>query len=229
VKDPKDMTILEKIEGKQAQIEQYLGLPSVLAVDMTKLEESKSKGAMVLQALTQQTAGVTFPLLPEHAQAFADYHARAHIIVQDSEAERETLVRPLLDDKQRIDKMYKESRTPWEGVKALCARMIAGDQNHRIAAEAEARRLASEAASRDDVVATTAALAAIPEASKPAGVTVGSEWHAFILDTRLLPRDWLVIDEAKVKAHCKAHAKSEIIPDVPGLRFERRAKVGAGR
>jgi hypothetical protein len=194
--------------------------PSLLAVDHTKLQNCKLGGMQAAAKLA------TLPCTsPDHEQAFADFLQRTQVILQDLESERETLVRPLIDDKSMIDGLHKEARKPWEDVKATCKAKIAGAQLARKKAQDEARALAAEAARGGNTEACVVALSQVQENSKPEGAAVSWEWHAMILDTRELPRDWLVIDESKVKRYCKDHAKSETIPNVPGLRFERRANV----
>src|SRR6185369_4846051 len=103
---------------------------SVLAVDQTKLQQSEKAGKTALEAIRVATCDET---------TFADFMKRAHLIVQELEQEREFMVRPLLDGKAEIDKLYKAARTPWEQVKSTCKSKIAESQQARRQHEEEAR------------------------------------------------------------------------------------------
>jgi hypothetical protein len=64
------------------------------------------------------------------------------------------------------------------------------------------------------------------ETSKPAGAGVSFEWVALIENANEIPREFLEVSATKINAYAKQYQKQETIPAVPGLKFERRAKVG---
>lgn len=95
-------------------------------------------------------------------------------------------------------------------------------------ADQAAREVAKLAAQAGDTTAVQAALATIqarPEGLS--GLAVTYSWEGEIVDFDQIPREWLTVDWSKVKLHCKAHAKSEKIPGVPGLAFKRTASTRA--
>lgn len=95
---------------------------------------------------------------------------------------------------------------------------------------AEARKLAAEAADAGDGAALTEALTVATEAAQaPAGrASIGFEWRVHRIAEDMVPDEWWCIDRAKIDAHAKAH-KGDDPPVIPGVIFERFARVGARR
>lgn len=96
--------------------------------------------------------------------------------------------------------------------------------------EREARELAAKAADAGDSGALVDALTVATEAAQPpAGrASVGFEWRVHRVADDLVPDEWWCIDRAKIEAHAKAH-KGDDPPVIPGVIFERFARVGAKR
>lgn len=201
--------------------EQLTRSDTILAVDKTKLQYAKDAALHVLAKL-QATPCVTV----EDEQTRSDYGNRAHVIVQDLEAEREIHVRPLIDDKSTIDGLYKEARTPWETVKLQCKKDIAASQEARKKAQDAARQLAAEAARAGDTQACVVALSQVQENSKPQGAGVTWEWVATETDVSKMDPHLLLPDMAALKRICALAKNQEHPPAARGVTFERRAKVG---
>jgi hypothetical protein len=96
--------------------------------------------------------------------------------------------------------------------------------------EREAREAAAAAADAGDGAALTEALTVATEAAQaPAGrASVGFEWRVHRIVPDLLPREWWTPDEKRIAAFAKAH-KGDDPPVIPGVVFERHAKIGARR
>lgn len=96
--------------------------------------------------------------------------------------------------------------------------------------EREARELAAHAADAGDAGALVEALTVATEAAQaPAGrATVGFEWRVKRIAEDLLPREWWTPDTERIAAFAKAH-KGDDAPVIPGVVFERAARVGARR
>jgi len=96
--------------------------------------------------------------------------------------------------------------------------------------EREAREAAAVAADADDSEALTEALTVAAEAAQaPAGrASVGFEWRVARIVEDLLPREWWTPNTKRIDAHAKAH-KGDDPPVIPGVVFERVAKIGARR
>lgn len=201
--------------------EQLARSDTVLAVDKTKLQHAKTAGEYVLTRL-QTTPCETV----QDEQARADIMNRAHVLIQDLEEEREIHVRPLIDDKTLIDGLYRESRKPWEDVKAQCKKDIAAAQQARAKAQDAARTLAAAAVQAGDTAACVAALAQVQENSQPEGAGVSWEWVAVSYDVAKMDKMFLLPDTKKVAGIAHANRQSITPPKLSGVVFERRAKIG---
>jgi hypothetical protein len=194
---------------------------SILAVDQTKLQQSETAGNTALARLRDAHCDTE-----EQERAFADFMNRAHTIVKDLEAEREVMVRPLLDGKSEIDKLYKAARTPWENVKALCKLKIARVQTMRRKLEDDARALALAAAQADDTDKLEAAVNALVAPTQAPGASITWEWTVKNIRKGEMPLEYLVPDMDAIKAVCRMHKHSERPPVIQGVTFERTANVG---
>lgn len=199
-----------------------LALPeSILAVDRTKLEKSRTTGEAVLAKLQTRVCASA-----EDAQTLTDFMNRAHVIVQDHDAEYEQMVRPLLDSKNELHALFKAGKTPWEQIKTCCKKLVADYHTAVRTQQDEARRLAIAAASAGDTATVSAVIAAAPQSSKQEGASVTFEWHAILEDANVLEREFLEVSATKINAFAKQYQRSETIPSKLGIRWERRAKVG---
>lgn len=194
---------------------------AVLAVDQSKLQLSESAGNDALTRLQEAHCDTE-----EQELAFADFMKRAHVIVQDLESEREIMMRPLLDSKSEIDKLYKAARTPWESVKALCKLKIARVQTMRRKLEDDARALALSAALQGKQEELEAAVLSIEERPKSHGASITWDWTVKSFRKDVMPLEYLVPDLDAIKLVCRRHKNSEHPPVIQGIVFERAAHVG---
>lgn len=197
----------------------------VLAVDQTKLQQSESMGNTALALLRDAPCDTA-----EQEQAFVDYMRRAHIIIQDLEGEREIAVRPLIDDKSKIDSLYRAARGPWESIKAVCKRKIAAREQARRKLEDEARRQAVLSATTHDSAAfsvATSTLAALREVAPPP-IAASVTWQWVVKETHKgrMPIEYLCPDESRLAAVCRLAKNQENPPVISGVVFERIANVG---
>jgi hypothetical protein len=98
-------------------------------------------------------------------------------------------------------------------------------------AEAEARELAARAAEAGDSDGLHAALAvAQAEAAAPAGnASCSFRWVVKRVAEDMLPDEWWTPDMAKIQDYAQAHGGGEDPPVIPGVVFERKARIGARR
>lgn len=93
------------------------------------------------------------------------------------------------------------------------------------AAEEERQRKAREAAHDGDIKSATKILAApppavgvpaveVPKAAKLAGTSVREEWRWRITDEKLIPREWLTLNEPLITAHVRMHKGNTRIPGI---------------
>lgn len=196
-------------------------MTDILPIDRTQLELRKAEAATALSALHTVPCAT-----PEQEAQFRQVMDYAHKIVKELDAEYTQLLAPVKQAyKQTESELKAEFKAPtdaFEAVKALCKEKIGAfhtEQRRLADAAKEAALLAAEAG---ETAACAAALAAVPVETHGSFV-----WEAHIIDQFQVPREWLEVSTGLVKAHCKAHAKSDYIPPVPGLAFKRVAVVRA--
>jgi hypothetical protein len=64
-----------------------------------------------------------------------------------------------------------------------------------------------------------------PEKVALAGSRTVKRWEFAIFDTSMVPSDYLVVDEARVRAHIKNAEAMGRNPDIPGIRFTSKISV----
>lgn len=165
----------------------------------------------------------------EQEKWWAGCLAKVQTCLAELEAERETLVRPLITDKSRIDGLFKEAARPANDVKALIKAKLQARAEARLAAQTAARQAAQLAAQSGDSGACAEALASIPDAVVTDGSSTSWVWEVETVDTALLPREYWVVDYAQLNNVATEARKSETAPVVPGVVFKRTARVAARR
>ncbi len=189
-------------------------------VDMTKLSKLETEWAQALVDLSDVPCSNP---AQEHWWKERLAYVQGHII--DHEAEREVLVRPLIDDKTRIDKLFKKAGKPLNDVKDMIKAKLKASAEATLLAQESVRAAAVLAAQNGDSEACALALASIPEA------TVSASWSWVIdsVDTAILPAEYMVVDYAKLESIALGAKKSEKAPVVPGVVFKRSANITARR
>lgn len=133
------------------------------------------------------------------------------------EATRTSITKPLLDAKRRVDELFRGLSEPYELTKeSLKSKLAAAAMRHRAALAA-----ATEAAIAGDDPVFAPVVAAPP--------ALAWEWSYSVDDLGKVPRDYLTLDSAAVRAFMSTYRKSDVIPQVPGLSFTRVPKVVARR
>lgn len=96
-----------------------------------------------------------------------------------------------------------------------------------IAAENRRAMLAAqEAMQQGNVMGAALATAAIAERPQVEGVRTREAWTFRVVDARLVPREFLVVDEKKIRAHVAAHGDAQ---PIPGVSIEKTTQVIAAR
>jgi len=181
----------------------------------------------------------------DDAAALAEAGKHARRIAEEIEAARKEAKEPHLQAGREIDAYFKSLATPLDAFVTECKRLIGGYQARREAAErarlAEEARLAREAAAaaieaarsveqfEEAVSAADAvdAAAAQVEAVKPADLarvtsggyavaSVRETWTFEVVDAAAIPRDYLMLNEARVRA---VIAGKHGLREIPGLRI----------
>ena len=134
------------------------------------------------------------------------------------EARRKAIVAPFKSQASAVDKAFREPRRELERVDKMIRGRLAEAQTTRLAARSEALAQVTAEAQKGDHAAAQAALATAQatEAPAPPGVTYRYRWECKVTDPKAIPREFLCLDVAKIKAHMSGSGQPT---PVAGLEF----------
>lgn len=142
---------------------------------------------------------------------------------QHIEAERKKTIEPLSEEvkkhKKEIDtynKLFKEPLDHYARLEALLKNKIVEAQQRAKRTQDEAMAAVQRAHQEGDRNAVAVANHYVQQAdiSLPRGISVRSGWGFEIYDHALLPRAFLMANEASIRAHVNAHGMQANIPGV---------------
>lgn len=208
---------------------------------------AKSAAELLAWHATTATAIDVLPLeTPEDEEHAAKIAREIRGAIQRAEKDRKKLVEPLKREAAEIDAAFREPRRKLEELDGKLRRRLAEAEAKRRQAVAEAERRAAEERRRAEAALQAAieaptraaelveterareALAASKEASAavrsveaaaPKGVHVRESWGFEVEDLSKVPRAFLVVDEAAVRAWLAGTPKGETPEPIEGIRF----------
>lgn len=155
----------------------------------------------------------------------ADLVRELRRLVREGEAARKEIVAPVKARVRAVDAVFRAPRKRLEALEGrLRARLVEAQEARRRAQE-EAAQAAREAAAREDWVAANAALANVPQEEGPEGTSTRWTWEVESADLRQVPEEYLVLDLPRVRAAIRDAERDGRAPEIPGVRFKRRAIV----
>lgn len=155
-------------------------------------------------------------------------------IKKQLEEKRTFFVKPLNDQVKRINEMFKAWSAPLDRADQIIRGKVLAyrqeqerrrreeEERLRKLAEKEHARLVRQAEKRGETPPPPPPVPVIPQTAKTVAGTVGSvttrkEWDFEIVDETLIPREYLMVNEAKIRAVVRAGVRN-----IPGVRiFER--------
>lgn len=139
---------------------------------------------------------------------------------KDVDAKRTAITGPLNTAKRAVDDLFRPALDLLREAEAV----LKGKITASMAARAEANRKALEAAAAASTPAqASAALASVQAGGAPPGVMTRWSWDVEVTDPTAIPRSFLTLDYHKVNEHLHNHPEAP--PEVPGLRFFRKATL----
>lgn len=180
------------------------------AIDRTELAQIAQYWTEALQEIEALACETE-----DQLQWWGSILAGASSALKASAEERETLVRPILEAKRTVDAAFKHSDACVEAVKQLAKRKIASFHQARAEERRVGLALVAEAAQAGDAAAFGVAVQAVPSEAVMVGTAVTWVWQYTVLDVQKIPREFLVVNDAAIKAHLKAGGT------VPGIAASR--------
>lgn len=197
-------------------------------------------------SILEKSAIVTIVDSPERLEAASTVQTAIAKHIKALEKERKDATTPLDSVKKQIMDQEKQLRANLESELSRLKKMNdayatylaieAEQERQRIAAEE--RRIAEESAAKaerareifgEDVCIAEPEpapfVAAPPEKVKLAGARTVKRWEFVVFDTSMVPSDYLIVDDAKVRAHIKHAEAMDRDPNIPGIRFSAKISV----
>lgn len=144
-----------------------------------------------------------------------------------AEKAKKSITGPIREGLKAVDALFKPLVAPLDASVAVMKRMMSAYQKALAEAEAAARTLALQAATKGDDSTMATALTVAADAGQAARVEVASQvrwkWTVKKVTPDLLPDEYWTPDTAKIEAVAKAADASseEGRPVIPGVTFER--------
>ena len=160
----------------------------------------------------------------EDCEQVADFIRQIKAQNKALEERKQSVTKPLLKVVEEIRGWFRPAQewlTKAEGVLKgkLSAYRTEVDQRNQ-----EALRLLAEAAEAKNLAGVAAATQGFVAQPQVKGLTMTGTWGWHLVDAALVPREFLLVDPAKVQAHIKAAGKSTPAA-IPGIEFERNTRV----
>lgn len=145
------------------------------------------------------------------------------------EERKKAVTGPLTAAVNEVRSWFKPAQDYYAKAEASLKKSIA-DYHARVAqANADAMRLAAEAAASSDIEGVLVATSLIETPDKIKGLSVRETWDFEVLDVSQVPHKYLFVDEAAVKAHIKEHVDERTGEPLPisGIRFFKKAIIAS--
>lgn len=142
------------------------------------------------------------------------------------EERRTEVTRPLNEALRAVNGWFKPAQEPYKQAEQVLKQKISAYLLAQRAANAAAMQAAAQAAQAGDVDQAAQHVAALVEAPRVQGVSMREVWDFEVVNLDEVPREFLCLDEAKVRAAIW-YADTEKTPPrpIPGLRFFLRGQV----
>lgn len=148
------------------------------------------------------------------------------------EERRTEVTKPLNEALRAVNGWFKPAQEPYKQAEHILKQKISAYLLAQRAANAAAMQAAAQAAQAGDAGQAAQHVAALVEAPRVQGVSMREVWDFEVVNLDEVPREFLCLDEAKVRAAIW-YADTEKTPPrpIPGLRFFLKGQVSvrAGR
>lgn len=189
-------------------------------VDVLKLVSYKAQGAALVEFLEGQPC-------TNAAQEtwFSEQLSAVRGLIKGLEDERTSVTKPMLEAKRHVDELFAPATAPLKRCEVVIRGKLADVARMRFQADADARRLAADAAAQGDHLGAMAALAEAPDAIRTLGSSARATWIAAVRDFRLVPDEFKVINDRALAQAAKG-SDGEPAP-IPGIEWVLDATVRA--
>lgn len=132
---------------------------------------------------------------------------------------RDEMLAPVRETERRIRAFFAAPLAALEAAKAHAKGSLAGYLQAAARANAEAMTRAAEAAREGRADEAREEAQALIPIVVPASVTIVERWVFRVIAPEMVPRDFLTVDERKIRAYLAKTGKGEVPTPVPGVAF----------
>ena len=133
------------------------------------------------------------------------------------EERKQRVTKPLMGVVEEVRSWFRPAQQWLTQAEVLLKKRLAEYRQKVDAQNLEAMRLLAETKGAADVK--------FSPTPKAEGLTMSEAWDWEIVDLDLVPRDFLAVDPAKVKAYLKTTPKGGVPGEVPGLKFVSQVRL----
>jgi len=135
------------------------------------------------------------------------------------EAREKELTGPIQVSIKRIRERHAPAKRHWADVEVILKGKIAQARLREEKQNRQALAAAAQAHEAGDKEATQTALAQVTSVGDLQGTTTIAKWKYEVVDASQLPRAYLKVDDAALKAHCAKFSSEQQPTPIPGVKF----------
>jgi hypothetical protein len=141
------------------------------------------------------------------------------------DAKRKAITQPLYSAMAQVNDLFRPALQYLGQCEQALKRAIAEFRLREQERTAALHAKASEAVAAGDLEAAGAALQKVATTATLQGVTTVPIWRWTVEDYQAIPREWMVVDVARLDKHCASAKPPERPAPVPGIRFVEDVRV----
>ncbi len=122
------------------------------------------------------------------------------------ESERTKVTKPLLDAKRQIDSWFDPAKSALRQLEAT----LKGAMSAYVTEQEQRRLEALQLGKHEEALATE-------QPVMPSGISTRTSWRFNVIDASKVPREYLVLDMAKIQAHVSVHKSNSSIPGIEAV------------
>lgn len=135
------------------------------------------------------------------------------------EGREKRITKPIQVSLSEVRALFAPAKTHWANVEVILKAKIAQAKLREEQQNREALAAAADAHATGDTPGTQTALAHVTTVGDLKGTTTVGKWKYEVVDASQLPRAYLKVDDAALRAHCAKFTSDQQPTPIPGVKF----------
>ena len=187
-----------------------------------ELQEKAKEAQEVLETLKDYA-----PQTQEDLEDVRDWLKDAKVRRNWLETREKEITGPMRTAENRVRDLFRPAKQFWADVEMLLKAKIASVRLLEERRNQEALAAAAEAHGAGDQEGTQEALAQVTTVSDLQGISTQVKWKYEVVNAAEVPREYLKVDDAKLKAYCGKFKGDQKPNPIPGIKFIENVVVSA--